>query len=63
MGTITIHLLMVMMLYFTGISCAITVIGPVTTLDKVIYLIAVKMTHIPSSWIIISLIPLQFRKT
>ena len=56
-----IYPLLVLTTYFTGMSCAITVIGRVTTLFNTLHLIVVGKSRSPSSWVINPLRPPQFR--
>ena len=63
LGTILLHLFLVPKASFTGMSCATTLIGTVTTLVNFLHMIGVGPAHSPSSWVIISPIPPQFRKT
>ena len=48
---------------FTGMLCATNVIGPVTTIVNVIYLINIGTSHSTSIWVIILLRPPQFKNT
>ena len=63
LGTRLLHLLLVPMTPFTGMSCATTVIGLVTNLVDVIYLISVGMAHSPSSLGVFPIRTPQFRNT
>ena len=63
LGTILFYPFLVLMMSFTGIACATTVIGPFTTLVNFLYLIAVGPAHSPSSWVSLSIVPPQFIKT